>query len=133
MIHSSCSHSGRPSSSHYFVGTQGSDFFYLDPHQTRPALPLHKDPKDYTEEEIGSCHTRRLRRINVREMDPSMLIGFLIRNEAEWRSWRKNVSEFPGKAIIHVMDKAPPQAGSSMEREGAIDEVETFDTEDDEM
>jgi cysteine protease ATG4 len=127
-------HSGRPSSSHYFIGSQGSDFFYLDPHQTRPALPVRKDLKDYTEEEIGSCHTRRLRRINVREMDPSMLIGFLVRNEAEWHAWRQHVSETPGKAIIHVMDKEPPQAGgSSTERESAIDEVETFDTEDDEM
>jgi cysteine protease ATG4 len=96
-------------------------------------LPLHEDPKDYTDEEIGSCHTRRLRRINVREMDPSMLIGFLIQNEADWQSWRQQVSKVPGKAIVHVGDKEPPQAGSSMERESAIDEVETFDTEEDEM
>jgi cysteine protease ATG4 len=126
-------HSGRPSSSHYFVGTQGSDFFYLDPHQTQPALPLHEDANDYTDEEIGSCHTRRLRRINVEEMDPSMLIGFLIRDEVDWHRWRESVREFPGKAIIHVADKEPPQSGSSIEREGAIDEVETFDTEEDEM
>jgi cysteine protease ATG4 len=117
-------HSGRPSSSHYFVGTQGSNFFYLDPHQTQAALPLHKDANDYTDEEIGSCHTRRLRRIQVEEMDPSMLIGFLI---------RENIRNFSGKAIIHVADKEPPQSGSGMEREGAIDEVETFDTEEDEM
>ena len=29
---------GRPSSSHYFTGYQGEQFFYLDPHTTRPAL-----------------------------------------------------------------------------------------------
>jgi cysteine protease ATG4 len=35
---------GRPSSSYYFVGTQGDSLFYLDPHFTRPAVPLKTPP-----------------------------------------------------------------------------------------
>jgi len=35
---------GRPSSSYYFVGTQGDSLFYLDPHFTRPAVPLRTPP-----------------------------------------------------------------------------------------
>ncbi|KAJ6526844.1 hypothetical protein DFH09DRAFT_1045905 [Mycena vulgaris] len=31
---------GRPSSSYYFVGVQGNGHFYLDPHHSRPAVPL---------------------------------------------------------------------------------------------
>ncbi|KAI0033620.1 peptidase C54, partial [Vararia minispora EC-137] len=31
---------GRPSSSYYFVGQQADALFYLDPHHTRPAVPL---------------------------------------------------------------------------------------------
>ncbi|KAJ7442939.1 peptidase family C54-domain-containing protein [Mycena galericulata] len=31
---------GRPSSSYYFVGVQGDGLFYLDPHHSRPAVPL---------------------------------------------------------------------------------------------
>ncbi|KAJ7834430.1 hypothetical protein B0H13DRAFT_1914096 [Mycena leptocephala] len=31
---------GRPSSSYYFVGVQGEGLFYLDPHHSRPAVPL---------------------------------------------------------------------------------------------
>ncbi|KAL0959323.1 hypothetical protein HGRIS_014584 [Hohenbuehelia grisea] len=31
---------GRPSSSYYFVGSQGDSLFYLDPHYARPAIPL---------------------------------------------------------------------------------------------
>ncbi len=111
------------------MGTQGATFFYLDPHQTRPALRFHEYPEEYTAEEIDSCHTRRLRRIPIDEMDPSMLIGFLFRNEAEWRSWRHAVNEAPGKAIFHVADSKPARYGHSTEREAAVDEVETFDEE----
>lgn len=120
---------GRPSASHYFVGVQGSHFFYLDPHITRPFLPLHSDLSDYTQEDIDSCHTRRLRRLHVKEMDPSMLIAFLIRSESDWRDWRKAVTEVHGKPVIHVADSEPVIHGGQ-EREGAIDEVEAFDDED---
>lgn len=124
--------SGRPSSSHYFVGTQGSYLFYLDPHQTRPALPFHENPSDYTEDDVNSCHTRRLRRLNIDDVDPSMLIAFLFRDEGEWHSWRRSVGEAPGKAIFHIASSAPVNPGQGLERESALDEVETFDDEDDE-
>jgi cysteine protease ATG4 len=123
--------SGQPSSSHYFIGVQGPYFFYLDPHQTRPALPLPDNIDDYSQEEIDSCHTRRLRRIHIKEMDPSMLIAFLIRDERDWKEWRQSTQEVQGKAVIHVADKDPTLHGMSTEREGAIDEVETFDDSDD--
>lgn len=122
---------GRPSSSHYFVGAQGSFLFYLDPHHTRPALPYHENPDDYTEEEIASCHTSRLRRIHVREMDPSMLIGFLIRSEDDWQNWKRCVKHVQGKSIIHVADRSALLGGSSEGRESAIDEVETLSDDDD--
>ena len=35
---------GRPSSSYYFVGSQADNLFYLDPHNTRPAIPLRPVP-----------------------------------------------------------------------------------------
>ncbi|TVY21950.1 putative cysteine protease atg4 [Lachnellula arida] len=122
---------GQPSSSHYFIGVQGPHFFYLDPHQTRPALPLPEKLEGYTQEDIDSCHTRRLRRIHVKEMDPSMLIAFLIRDENDWKDWRQAVQEVQGKAVIHVADQDPAGLGLGGERHGAIDEVETFDDEDD--
>ncbi|KAB8293131.1 hypothetical protein EYC80_007484 [Monilinia laxa] len=122
---------GRPSSSHYFIGVQESDFFYLDPHQTRPALPYKDDVEDYTIEDVDSCHTRRLRRLHIKEMDPSMLIAFLIRDENDWKEWRRAVKEVQGKGVIHVADKDPALYGLGGERDGAIDEVEAFDDDDD--
>lgn len=37
---------GRPSSSYYFVGAQGDSLYYLDPHHTRPAVPLRVPPSN---------------------------------------------------------------------------------------
>lgn len=119
--------SGRPSSSHYFIGVQDSDFFYLDPHQTRPALPYYANVEEYGDADISSCHTRRLRRLNIQEMDPSMLIGFLIRDEEDWNAWSAAVQQVSGTAIIHVVDNLRARQGSAHERRSAIDEVESFD------
>ena len=60
-----------------------------------------------------------------------MLIAFLIRDENDWRAWRQAVQEVQGKAVVHVADKDPLLHTMGTEREGAIDEVETFDDEDD--
>ncbi|GAB7352218.1 hypothetical protein MBLNU459_g2691t1 [Dothideomycetes sp. NU459] len=128
---------GRPSSSHYFIGTQANSFFYLDPHTTRPFLPLSP-----TDADMASCHTRRLRRIHVTEMDPSMLLGFLIRSEDEWRAWRTSVStkgETGGKLIVQVHDTEPKYSGAAGfggegregQREEAVDEVQSCDESDD--
>lgn len=117
---------GRPSSSHYFIGHQGDSFFYLDPHSTRPALP-----QQLSTEDIETCHTRRVRRLGIAEMDPSMLLGFLIRSKEDFEEWKKAVSETEGKAIIHVHDKEPKYA-TGTERPEAVDEVEAWDETGDE-
>lgn len=106
-------------------------FFYLDPHETRKFLPLHENIGSYTTEEIDSCHTRRLRCIDIREMDPSMLLAFLIRDQSDWEEWCKSISSVQGKTVVHVATKQPP-AHLGTEREDAIDEVESFDEHDDE-
>ena len=122
---------GRPSSSHYFIAYQGDDFFYLDPHFTRPALPFHALPRDYSDDEIDSCHTRRLRRLDVSDLDPSMLLAFLIQDEDDWRAWRTHIDNFKGKSIVHVADTEPPLHGQDHERQSALDDVETFDDDGD--
>ena len=60
-----------------------------------------------------------------------MLIAFLIRDEDDFKEWRKSVQEVQGKAVIHVADRDPVLQGLCAERDGAIDEVETFDDDDD--
>ncbi|KAK4237227.1 putative cysteine protease [Achaetomium macrosporum] len=120
---------GRPASSHYFVGVQGQWLFYLDPHHPRPALPYHEAPEDYTKEELDTCHTRRLRHLHVEDMDPSMLIGFLIKDEDDWDMWKSAVKHVQGKSIITVSPH-DPERGMPPGRAEAIDEVETLSDED---
>ncbi|KAI0550889.1 cysteine protease atg4 [Xylaria curta] len=121
---------GRPSSSHYFIGVQGLHFFYLDPHYTRPIFPYREDVNQYTQSEIDTCHTRKLRRLHIKEMDPSMLIGFLIHDEEDWRDWRRSVKHVQGKAIIHVSDHDP--VAQMSEHGNVIDKVETLSDDEDE-
>jgi cysteine protease ATG4 len=66
-------------------------------------------------------------------MDPSMLIGFLIKDEEDWEAWKKSVTDVPGgKTIVHISEKEQAHfIGRNVERPSAVDEVETFDTEDD--
>ena len=118
---------GRPSSSHYFFGVQGDQFFYLDPHVTRPALPFHRKSTDFTEGEIDSCHTRRLRRLRLKDMDPSMLIAFLIKDEEDWKSWREAIGTASGKQVVHVADEEPSLHGHGAVRTSAVDDVEILD------
>ncbi|KAG5984857.1 hypothetical protein E4U55_002936 [Claviceps digitariae] len=117
---------GRPSSSHYFVGSQGHFLFYLDPHHTRKALPYHKDVTRYTKEDINTCHTSRIRKIHVREMDPSMLVGFLIQNEQDWFEWKRCVKHVQGKSIIHVADQHPANEQQNTSGRSVFDEVESL-------
>ncbi|PVF96248.1 hypothetical protein CPB86DRAFT_517751 [Serendipita vermifera] len=48
---------GRPSSSYYFVGSQGDNLFYLDPHHTRPAVPVRPPPPPSAFEEGSVAST----------------------------------------------------------------------------
>jgi len=66
-------------------------------------------------------------------MDPSMLIGFLIKDETDWKRWKASVSAVQGKPIIHVRDLSSKHPTLKAERASAIDEVETLDTEEDDM
>ena len=102
----------------------------MDPHQTRIALPLHSNIEEYTKEELDSCHTRRLRRLSINEMDPSMLLAFLVKDEADWRDWRDRIGKVSGKPIVHVADTEPSLQGQGAERSSAVDDVEFLDDED---
>lgn len=59
-----------------------------------------------------------------------MLIGFLIKDEDDWDSWKDSVKFVQGKAIVNVSDRDPARATPS-EREAAIDEVEALSDDDD--
>ncbi|KAJ5154086.1 uncharacterized protein N7500_009525 [Penicillium coprophilum] len=116
---------GRPSASHYFVGAQDCHLFFLDPHTTRPATPYRPNGL-YTQEELNSYYTCRLRRIHIKDMDPSMLIGFLIQNEDDWADWKNRIQSTPGQRIVHIFP-SQHQSDHGHGRAEALDEVEVLD------
>lgn len=61
-----------------------------------------------------------------------MLIAFLIKDLAEWRSWRRDICKTSGKPIVRISDQEPLSPGQANVREAAVDEVATFDDEDEE-
>lgn len=97
---------GRPSSSHYFYGYQGNHLFYLDPHFPRPCLSA-KTVEELTPSAIDTVHTNRIRQLHLEEMDPSMLVGFLIRDEADWNVWKSTIKDPAVQKIIHISSKPP--------------------------
>ncbi|KAJ5210291.1 hypothetical protein N7491_010097 [Penicillium cf. griseofulvum] len=119
---------GRPSASHYFVGAQDCHLFFLDPHTTRPATSYRPNGL-YTQEELDSYYTCRLRRIHIKDMDPSMLIGFLIKDEDDWADWKKRIQSTPGQPIVHIFP-SQHQSDHGHGRAEALDEVEVLDDSD---
>ncbi|KAF9357869.1 Cysteine protease atg4 [Mortierella sp. AD094] len=102
---------GRPSSSYYFVGYQGDDLFYLDPHHSRCVVET-KELSTYTVEDFASYHCEVIRKIDINAIDPSMLLAFYCRDRLEYDAFCERVRELNarpgmGSSIFTVGEKAP--------------------------
>ncbi|KAH8927127.1 hypothetical protein BT69DRAFT_1317122 [Atractiella rhizophila] len=178
---------GRPSSSYYFIGYQGTSLFYIDPHHTRASIPLRiipqelhqqaltkpltsgkkddseweklennndsgsfqsvsfkpssspttssfggfsggvansnsstskygdtekEDPLDaffsqaYPDVSLRTYHCEKVRRMGITGLDPSMLVGFLIRDEVDWEDFVARTKELP-KSIFSIQNEMP--------------------------
>lgn len=134
---------GRPSSSHYFFGYQSDHLFYLDPHVPQSAILL--DESGHINEKarmriLSTIHSRKLRRLHLGKIDPSMLIGFLIKTREEYDAFKEKINSFDcTRKFISVHDSRPQIASLSSagsELDGFIDlgvesinEEEEFDNE----
>lgn len=58
-------------------------------------------------------------------MDPSMLIGFLVKNEEDWTNLKDGVASVQGKPIVRVLTGI--KLDMYEERPEALDEVESLD------
>ncbi|ODV87607.1 hypothetical protein CANARDRAFT_187588, partial [[Candida] arabinofermentans NRRL YB-2248] len=113
---------GRPSSSHYFFGYQGDYLFYLDPHVPQNALltasgsthseELLLDSSNYLDVEpklnIQSVHTKKIRKLHLDQMDPSMLLGLVVKSKDDYLDLKKSIDEFdPNKKFLNIFSKRP--------------------------
>ncbi|KAF9477390.1 hypothetical protein BDN70DRAFT_861911 [Pholiota conissans] len=107
-----------------------------------PSPPVKEDPLDplqlhfcnaYSQAELKTFHCDRVRKMPLSGLDPSMLIGFLCRDEAEWWDFRKRVSELP-KTIFSIENEPPTWPSDSDDNMGleSISEPDDFSMDDEE-
>lgn len=49
--------------------------------------------RSYSYDDLGTFHSTRILKMPLSELDPSMLIGFLCRDEEDWKDFRRRVDE----------------------------------------
>ncbi|KAG0064188.1 Cysteine protease atg4b [Linnemannia elongata] len=104
---------GRPNRSLYFVASQGDELFYYDPHFVKQRV---------TPEELGSCpmpsfHCPVVRTMHISELDPSMLLGFLIQSRDELDDLRVRLDRDmvePSYPLLTFVDDSENSANSAL-------------------
>jgi len=148
--------SGRPGASKYLVGNQANYLFYSDPHRVQPAIPCRsssESPSDieseelknayghtvhrYSTAELETFHCARVRKIPVASLDPSMLLGFVCKDEEDWKDFQVRVRGL-SKPVFSVRDKplscleSDESVGTkTIWKEMALDVTREFDEESD--
>lgn len=76
---------GKPRKSFYFIGAQGDELIYLDPHfvQESDANLLGKLVNEST------YHCQNPRTLNISKIDPTMTLGFIFKNSDEFYDFMK--------------------------------------------
>lgn len=65
--------------------------------------------KAYSDAALGSYHSERVRKMALASMDPSMLLGFLIRDEADWVDFQTRVQDLASAhSPIFALADSPP-------------------------
>lgn len=107
---------GRPSASHYFYGYQGEYLFYQDPHKSQPCLKPHEQSGHIDAQLLDTCHSKRIRRLHYSDMDPSMLVGILLKDADEYLAWKTSIEETQAQkgSIITISKHEPVLRRSSL-------------------
>eukprot|EP00743_Colponemidia_sp_Colp-15_P006732 GILK01007259.1.p1 GENE.GILK01007259.1~~GILK01007259.1.p1 ORF type:complete len:729 (+),score=73.97 GILK01007259.1:176-2362(+) len=123
---------GKPRFSLYFVGFQGEDVIYLDPHYVQPATHSIQEVLSSTSK---SYHCNKPRRMSLSKIDPSLAIGFYIRDESDFEDFARRLAMLASShdALLSVQDTMPNYESHPGLEEGfeSINIEDTFDTPDD--
>ncbi|GAV29479.1 hypothetical protein PMKS-002980 [Pichia membranifaciens] len=113
---------GRPSSSHYFFGYQSDYLFYLDPHVPQNAILLddsgHLNDKA-RKKILETIHSKKLRKLYIGKIDPSMLIGFLIKSKSEYDDFKQKINAFDCTKKFLSIHESRPQIVASLSSAGS--------------
>ncbi|ORZ38743.1 hypothetical protein BCR44DRAFT_133484 [Catenaria anguillulae PL171] len=105
---------GRPSSALYMVGTFRDALLVLDPHYTQPALSA-------TTDDWHTCFTSTVRCLASTSLDPSMCLGFMLKDRDEWDRWMAWMDEIKSNGIQVPICIAPATASGIMFPAGGVD------------
>ena len=73
---------GRPRKSYYFIGCQGDELIYLDPHF------VQNSPSDFRSD-ASSYHCKKPRTLNIMKLDPTLTLGFFFKSKEEFLEFKK--------------------------------------------
>lgn len=85
---------GKPSSSFYFLGHQGNNLIYLNPHFPQAISDSNSTP-DY-----DTYHTTRYQTLDINDLDPCMMIGILLFNFDDYQDFKNECAKVSNK-IVH--------------------------------
>ncbi|KAG0310627.1 Cysteine protease atg4b, partial [Dissophora globulifera] len=96
---------GRPGRSLYFVATQGNELFYFDPHFPR----TRASQEELSRYPAKSFHCDVVRAMDIMELDPSMMLGFLIRSSSDLAnlSMRLKTDMEKGYPLLTILEDIP--------------------------
>ncbi|KAJ3129252.1 Cysteine protease atg4 [Nowakowskiella sp. JEL0407] len=101
---------GKPNSSLFFVGAEMStgNLFYLDPHYNRPAVEI-KDLSSYKLQDFSTYHCQIIRTVSIHRIDPSLVLGFLIKDLQDFEEFCKIVEPITsGKTPLFTIGDTEP-------------------------
>lgn len=75
---------GRPNQALYFFGFVGEEALFLDPHTTQNAGTVGQKLEDEEIQMDATYHQKYAMRINFRQIDPSLAVGFLSKTRDEF-------------------------------------------------
>ncbi|KAF8174976.1 peptidase family C54-domain-containing protein [Mycena galopus ATCC 62051] len=84
----------------------------------------------YSAAEMRTFHCERVRKMPLSGLDPSMLIGFVVRDEAEWVDLRRRVKELP-RTIFGIQDEPPTWPGADDDDDMGLESISDPEEADD--
>ncbi|KAJ7891666.1 peptidase family C54-domain-containing protein [Mycena olivaceomarginata] len=76
----------------------------------------------YSAAEMRTFHCERVRKMPLSGLDPSMLIGFMVRDEAEWVDLRRRIKELP-RTIFAIADEPPTWPGADDDDDMGLESI----------
>ena len=84
---------GKPNKALYFVGHQGQNLLFLDPHYVQKAIP-ERDSKKF---ETSSYTCQIPKTLDMRQMDPGLGIGFYLKTYQDFSNLKTYLKSMKNK------------------------------------